>query len=413
MSREKYEEIKKYLDMDGALFDTLTVTISLVGGVDSQDNPYRIAGIDCSPEKTNFDSKRIRASIEAINKELLNEDNTGFDSTQKNPGWSIFFLIKECIQRISNEICEFKYYRGQRNGKWDTIPSAFRDIMNDDCKNYHSEFENIYEDIYIKFPEKIKYIKFPKTGSLDEYNDLIRERGQQLSLLQHYELYTPLLDITSNPYIALLFMTSGKLEEPQLELYDISKSPLFMEPIRTQLNNRILAQKGAFLNYEMLLSKTEEGVTLIEELKNNANTSLKIPRVILKIKYQSEKTLDEYLIDKKKRESVKENLSDKRILNLSQEVTKEIDDFEGDLGADLEDWLQKLKNELDELDLFPTISDETNLNEENKEKIRQEETIYEAVLKDLRRKLREFNYIADDLFPDFEDYLKSKMKSFI
>lgn len=403
MSREKYKEIKEYLDMNGALFDTLTVTISLVGGVDSQDNPYRIAGIDCSPEETNFDSKRIRASIEAINKELLNKNNTGFDSTQKNPGWSIFFLIKECIQRISNEKCEFKYYRGQRNGKWDTIPSAFREIMNDDCKNYHLEFENIYEDIYIKFPEKIKYIKFPQTGSSDEYNDLIRERGQQLSLLQHYELYTPLLDITSNPYIALLFMTNGKLEEPQLELYDISQSPLFMEPIRTQLNNRILAQKGAFLNYEMLLSKNKAGDTLIEKLKND--TSLKIPRVILKIKYQSEKALGEYLIDKKKRESVKENLS--------QELTKEIDDFEGDFEVDLEYWFQKLKDELDELGISPTISGGTNFNEENKEKTSQEETIYEAVLKDLRRKLREFNYIADDLFPDFEDYLKSKMKSFI
>ena len=173
-----------------------------------------------------------------------------------------FFLIKECIQILSTENYNFNYYRGQREGKWETIPSAFRNIINDNGSDYYLEFENIYKDIYKKFPEKIEYIEFPKNKSSNAYNDIIRKRGQQLSLLQHYELYTPLLDITSNPYIALLFMTNGELNEPQLEFYDISQSPLFMEPVKNQLNNRILAQKGAFLNYEMLLSKDKNGNTL-------------------------------------------------------------------------------------------------------------------------------------------------------
>lgn len=397
MSEQQYKEIKKYLEIDGALFDTLTVTIGLVGCVDNSDNPsrkYRIAGLECSPEKTNFDSELIRNFIEEINKELLNENNTGFKSTDKNFGWSIFFLIKECIQLLSSEKFHFNYYRGQRKGEWDTVPSAFRNVMNDKGVEYYLEFETIYKDVYKKFPEKIKYIKFPEIESSDDYNDLIRKRGQQLSLLQHYELYTPLLDITSNPYIALLFMTNGQLEEPQLELYDISQSPLFMEPIKTQLNSRILAQKGAFLNYEMLLSKTKSGITLIEELKTKSNTSLKIPRVILKIKYQAEKTLKEYSTDKQKIGAVKEALSNES-------------------NKSIEDLLQELKKEIDEFDLWPNINDEADLNEENKEEIsHQEKIIYQDVLDHLRRKLLEFKYIEDDLFPDFEDYLKNRMKIF-
>ena len=189
-------------------------------------------------------------------------------------------------------------------------------------------------------------------------------------------------------------MTNGQLEEPQLELYDISQSPLFMEPIKTQLNSRILAQKGAFLNYEMLLSKTKSGITLIEELKTKSNTSLKIPRVILKIKYQAEKTLKEYSTDKQKIGAVKEALSNES-------------------NKSIEDLLQELKKEIDEFDLWPNINDEADLNEENKEEIsHQEKIIYQDVLDHLRRKLLEFKYIEDDLFPDFEDYLKNRMKIF-
>ena len=36
--------------------------------------------------------------------------------------------------------------------------------------------------------------------------------------------------------------------------------------------------------------------------------------------------------------------------------------------------------------------------------------IYQDILEHLRLKLFEFKYIEDDLFPDFEDFLKNKMK---
>ena len=247
--------------------------------------------------------------------------------------------------------------------------------MNTD-KAYYIEFENIYQDIYNRFPEKIKYVKFPELNNKD-YNKLISERGHQLSLLQHYELYTPLLDITSNPYKALLFMTNGQLEEPQLELYDVSKTLLFMKPIKNQLNTRIVAQEGAFLNYEMLLSMTKSNCTLLDELTTNKDYDLKIPRVILKIKYQKEETKKKY---------------------------KEIEEEIGKKSENNEE-LKKIADEITR-DTTPLLGDEKDLEDEEK-------LVYKDVLCHLRQKLWEFKYNEDDLFPDFADFLVNKMKIFI
>lgn len=379
MSNDNYKKIKEYLDDDDALFNTLTITIPLVGCIDNSDDPskkYIISKLECS-NTNNSDFKDIQDYIDTINTDILNKDNTGYKSADKGTGWSIFFLIKELIQFLSSKPLNFNYYRGQRNGKWKTLPSAFRNIENDSSVEYYLEFENIYKEIYQKYPEKISYYKFPETSEIEVYNNSICERGQQLSLLQHYELYTPLLDITSNPYIALLFMTNGELIEPQLEFYDVSNTPLFMEPIKSQLNNRIFAQKGAFLNYEMLLSKNDKNDTVLAELKNDS--SLKIPRVILKIKYQEKETLKYY----KKMYSSINRL--KQIRDISTEDT--------------------IKILLDE-----NISMISSL-PRNKKKLKpQVDLTYKHVQKHLRRKLFEFKYLEDDLFPDFEDFLKNKMK---
>ena len=420
MSKNQYEKIKKYLDTAGALFDTLTITINISQYIENSDDRsrrYKISGIKCSNNKNNFNFDLIRGFINSINKEILDENNTGFKSNDKKSGWSVFFLIKECIQVLSTENYNFNYYRGQREGKWETIPSAFRNITNDNGSYYYLEFENIYKDIYKKFPEKIEYIEFPKNKSSNEYNDIIRKRGQQLSLLQHYELYTPLLDITSNPYIALLFMTNGELNEPQLEFYDISQSPLFMEPVKNQLNNRILAQKGAFLNYEMLLSKDKNGSTLLEKLTNN-NTSSKIPRVILKIKYQTQKDSEKYnaleqlfkthtyskissnnLVEHLIRNKSHQKKNNKTIRNNQKIIYGDNIDKVEIIYSDNIDKLEIIYSDnIDKLEII--YSDNID-----KKKI-----IYSDILSDLRRKLFEFKYIEEDLFPDFEDFLKNKMK---
>ena len=76
MSKKNYKKIKEYLDTDDALFNTLTITIPLVGCIDNSDNPskkYKISKLECSDtDNSDFDS--IRDYIDTINTDLLNKD---------------------------------------------------------------------------------------------------------------------------------------------------------------------------------------------------------------------------------------------------------------------------------------------------------------------------------------------------
>ena len=167
-------------------------------------------------------------------------------------------------------------------------------------------------------------------------------------------------------------MTNGKLHEPQLEFYDVSNTVLFMNPDKTALNNRILAQEGAFLNFEMLLPKVEEDTSLLEKIKRGDN-GYQIPRVVLKIQYLKDETQDDYKIDESCLEKLKKNSKESK-------NNEDIDSL--------------IDNNAKSID------------------IQNEENVYQAVLNCLRKKLAEFRYFEDDLFPDFEDFLKNRMKLF-
>lgn len=367
MSKNEYKIIKDFLDNEDSLFDTLTITIGIIGINDNSDelsHKYKVGGIEASSEGKNEKFEKIRRFIQELNAEVSNESNTGFKTSDKNSGWSIFFLIKECIQILSRDEFNFNYYRGQRRGEWKTIPSAFRDLVNIHGDLYSDEFEDIYKEVHRKFPEKIEYVEFPQMVISDKCSRIMQARGQQLALLQHYELYTALLDITSNPFVALLFMTNGEMDDPKLEFYDVSDTKLFIEPEKTELNNRVLAQKGAFLNFEMLVSKDEKNTSLIDALKKDDN-KVQIPRVVLEIKYLEKDTEEE----NKKQYAINEKLGK---IEGTQSLAKEYGNG------------------------FPI--DRARIFRDIKEK--------------LRKKLSEFNYNEDDLFPDFEDFLKNRMKLF-
>lgn len=376
MSRNEYKAIKNFLDGKDSIFETLKIEIGLIGTTDNSDNAEKMYSVkyikSCDVSDTKIECNSVCKVIENLNNEINNNSNNGFKTNDS--GWSVFFLIKECIQIFSRDEFGYNYYRGQRNGDWETIPSVFRNYVNEKGEEYYSEFEDIYQEIHKRYPDKISYIDFPVVALTEDFQEQMRRRGQELALLQHYDLYTPLLDITSNPYIALLFMTNGKLNNPQLEFYNISKTPLFMQPDESNQNSRIRAQRGAFLNYELLLSMTQKNKNVLDEIESG-NNDFKIPRIILSIKYLEDSTKKRFEDEEKRREGI---------------LNKDID-------SNLAEYIRGVKS----------VSSEKFNYSQNKE------TVYEDVRRHLRQKLGEFQYFENDLFPDFEDFLKNTMKNFL
>ncbi|WP_042655110.1 FRG domain-containing protein, partial [Actinobacillus pleuropneumoniae] len=99
--------------------------------------------------------------------------------------------------------------------------------------------------------------------------------------ITHYGLKTSLLDITSNPYIAMLFMLSSSFDEyrePTLFLFKIDETlhrdkHLFTEVRKSKLNERIVAQKGAFLNFDKIFMNKHFDVKKICSVKITLNFS--------------------------------------------------------------------------------------------------------------------------------------------
>lgn len=321
------------------IFSTINITITIVKNFsdeESSSKQYSIHSISVE-EKENT---KVASFIEDLNKNI-NNNQSGFKENDK--GWSIFYLLKELISFFQME--KYNYYRGQ-SSNWETIPSVFRGEMNDDGTRYHLDFEKIYKDIQKKFPERVEYRPLPV-----KYNQVeLQKRANQLAILQHYGVKTSLLDITYNPYIAMLFMVSGKSisNNMQLELYSIDeeKSSMFSEVEVSDFNKRITAQKGAFLNYDVL--NYEDQIKGLEAIK----------RIVITIKYDKE---------------------------LSEKEMDEILQAEGYTEKEMLDERKYLEG---------TIV---------------EDKVLSSVITELKRKLREFGYEQHDLFPDFEDYIKYKM----
>lgn len=185
-----------------------------------------------------------------------------------------------------------------------------------------------------------------------------------MSILQHYGLKTALLDITKNPYIAMLFMicdNKQKINEPTLYLFRIndridSKSTLFTEVKKSHINKQIDAQKGAFLNYEKML---------------DFNGKYKMPYVKIVLKFD----IDEY------NKIIEEGKINLHYINLE---TTELRNKAGQNDKEKYDDLKTLI-------MSPKLFIQDSFNGLNYE---------------LKLKLKEYSYTIEDMFPDFESRLR-------
>lgn len=349
-------------------------------------------------------SNKLNDSVERINKYLQNNGTgNGYKDSENN--WSIFYLLKELITEL--KLDKFNYFRGQREN-WDTIPGVFRKKQNKDGYDLYSRFEQVYKNIAQEFPEELEYISLDQNKENDT-------RTNQLAILQHYGLPTSLLDITENPYIAMLFMLSEEapIFDPQLEAYAIdvdSETSIVSFVNKYRKNKRIKAQKGAFLNYERLRHFFN-----ISDNKITYNSCFKpIERVIIKLNFSIENSI-QYL----------QNLKNKIINSKSSSNNSE-------LLSDLDNIFEKYTIENSQIDKIkdiltnsslPQINNKDSnfatedvdelilqLKKANTKKIKQD--YYKKIQQELIEKLKEYEYYTNELFPDFEDYISYKTKEF-
>lgn len=345
-----YNKIFKNYRLDD-YFEETVIRINYIKNItqNSGERLYKIQSLFLEGSEESSEFQGFKEIVERCNTLLLNN---------KYPiDWQVFYLYKELLQNIIDKY-NFNYFRGQSH-KYDLVPGILR---NDVQNSYRESFENLYLKIANEFPDKISY--FPIEG-----REHIENREYQLSLLQHYGLKTSLLDITSNPYIALLFMLSEQIDsykEPTLFLFKLDESShrqnhLFTEVRKSHLNERIIAQKGAFLNFDKLF-----------DIKQFDVQKVSIVKIILQF--------------------------------------------------DDNDFLTKLNSDIENISSLGSGSEDESEKAEfiellESEKLHIEESKIETlkyILEEISKKLREYHYFEEELFPDFEQrikYLSAKYES--
>lgn len=226
------------------VFDTMNVDLQLTNTVFDGNFVYFLKQIkvDKSEHQSILLKDLQRKLTPRFQKFEVNHSYTADHSS-----WSVFYALKEIIDHVNDEL-QVGYktvYRGQ-SGSWELRPTLFREGVAGYKDDFRRNYEQIYKSVAQKFPENVSYFSI---------HDSMDKRAANLAELQHYGLGTPLVDVSSNPFISLLFMVDGYAnqgDEPQLDIFFVredGKNSLYQEVVKREQNRRISVQKGAFFKF--------------------------------------------------------------------------------------------------------------------------------------------------------------------
>ena len=368
-----YDEISEKINKI-SLYNDIKIKIIVIPNDLSNDQEdskrlYKIDNIEVDFEKSENEDLNTKIKSICNNLKVTLKNKSSYS-------WQIFYFIKELFQLIDSlkegeKGNNFNYYRGQ-SSDWDALPGILRPYTN---QEYVTNFEQEYKKLAYNYPNELSYLPYTKENRL--------ERTNYLSILQHYGMQTSLLDITKNPYIALLFMVSVEnkyqLNKPTFFMYEINEdihhdSHLFVRVIKDVNNKRIEAQKGAFLGYDYLYSL-------------NLTSIKKINRIILEINVD-----EEYY--KKKLENDLDALS-----HMEHEYKNEVKE-----DNKLSEAIEYTRNFIN--NILKQISCEEKIQEKKDE-------CYEQMREEILNKLREYHYFENQLYPDLDkqiQYVLSRYK---
>jgi uncharacterized protein YegP (UPF0339 family) len=198
-------------------------------------------------------SKAIEIAIEFLHQPDIPVNYTDSDAPSNQTRIGSIRTFMGMLERITCSTDQLMYFRGHSNFEYKSKPGIYRE------KNWINNEDNIFKDLILRCP-----------GDFQSVDSTF----QALVKMQHYSLPTRLLDITSNPLIALYFACSGnddkagevlafRVPKKEIKYYDSDTvsviANISRRPIEFSLTNQNKS-KDAF-------KKSDEGKKLLHEIK--------------------------------------------------------------------------------------------------------------------------------------------------